>query len=89
MGAVGLPNGTLVVKVGSNDYVFRVRVVINGESQRVPEGVTIAALVAQLGLNQRRIAVEVNREILPREQYLQHTLAEGDQIEIVHFVGGG
>jgi sulfur carrier protein len=66
-----------------------VRVVINGESQRVPEGVTVAALVTQLGLNQRRIAVEVNREILPREQYLAHTLAEGDHVEIVHFVGGG
>jgi sulfur carrier protein len=75
--------------VGSNDYGFHVRVVINGEPQRVPEGVTVAALVGQLGLNQRRIAIEVNRAILPREQYLQHTLSEGDQVEIVHFVGGG
>lgn len=64
-------------------------VIINGESQRLSDGLTIAALISQLGLNQRRIAVEVNHEIVARELYPARTLAEGDCVEIVHFVGGG
>ena len=65
------------------------RVIINGEPQGLRDGLTIADLVTQLGLNQRRIAVEVNRDIIAREQYPNHSLADGDQVEIVHFVGGG
>ncbi len=65
------------------------QVIINGEPHALIEGFTIAQLIGQLRLNQRRIAVEVNREIVAREQYPARTLAEGDQIEIVHFVGGG
>ncbi len=64
-------------------------VVINGESQQLSTGLTVAALVSQLGFSERRIAVEVNREIIAREQYAEWALAEGDQVEIVHFVGGG
>jgi len=62
---------------------------INGERQDIAEGMTIASLVAQLGLNHRRIAVEVNRAIIPREQYGDHVLCAADAVEIVHFVGGG
>jgi thiamine biosynthesis protein ThiS len=65
------------------------RVVINGEPQTLAHDVTIARLIDQLGLNERRIAVEVNREIVGREAYKHHSLAENDEIEIVHFVGGG
>ena len=65
------------------------RVVVNGESQTLSDGVTVAHLIADLGLNQRRIAVEVNREIIARETYPARTLAENDEVEIVHFVGGG
>ncbi len=64
-------------------------VIINGEAQTLTTGLTLADLIRHLGLNQRRIAVEVNREIVPREGYGKHALAEGDQVEIVHFVGGG
>ena len=64
-------------------------VTINGEPHELSDGLTIAALITQLGLSERRIAVEVNREIIVRERYAGHTLAAGDQIEIVHFVGGG
>ncbi len=53
------------------------------------DGLTLGQLVAQLGLSTRRIAVEVNREIVPRDAYDTYTLAEGDGIEVVHFVGGG
>ena len=68
---------------------FRVQVILNGEQQTLSEGLTIAGLIDHLGLNQRRIAVEVNREIVAREQYTVRALANGDQVEIVHFVGGG
>lgn len=65
------------------------RVTINGEPQSLTAGQTLADLLDQLQLNQRRIAVEVNREIVARELYAAHALTEGDEIEIVHFVGGG
>ena len=65
------------------------RVVINGEEQKLVEGLTLAGLVSQLDLNQRRIAVEVNREIVAREEYETRVLHEGDEVEVVHFVGGG
>ena len=72
-----------------NDYLFPVRVIINGEPQSLSEGLSLADLLRQLDLNQRRIAVEVNREIVARELYTAHALTDGDEIEIVHFVGGG
>ena len=65
------------------------RVSVNGEPRDLPESITVAELVGQLGLSQRRIAVEVNRDILPRERYAAHSLSDGDAIEIVHFIGGG
>jgi len=66
-----------------------VQVIINGEAHTLAEAVTIADLVTQLGLSQRRIAVELNREIVAREDYGSLMLADGDRVEIVHFVGGG
>ena len=65
------------------------RVIINGETHNVLDGLTIAALINQLGLHRRRIAVELNREIVARNEYPARALADGDQVEIVHFVGGG
>ena len=62
---------------------------LNGEPQQLSDGLTLADLISQLGLNQRRIAVEVNREIIPRERYAQRLLTPADEVEIVHFVGGG
>ncbi len=64
-------------------------VIITGEAQTVNAGATVADLIGQLGLTQRRVAVEVNREIVAREQYPERALADGDCVEIVHFVGGG
>ncbi len=66
-----------------------VDVTINGERQALSEGLSLADLLHQLRLNQRRVAIEVNREIVARELYDVHTLTDGDEIEIVHFVGGG
>ena len=65
------------------------RVTVNGEPRELSDAITVADLVAQLGLNQRRIAVEVNYDILPREHYVDRQLRDGDTVEIVHFIGGG
>jgi len=62
---------------------------LNGETRECREGMTLAELVAELGLGAKRIAVEVNRDIIPREEYPMCRLKTGDEIEIVHFVGGG
>ncbi|WP_333805965.1 sulfur carrier protein ThiS [Phenylobacterium sp.] len=63
--------------------------VLNGES-RVMESVrTVAELVAALGLDARKVAVERNLEIVPRSLYDRTELADGDRLEIVHFIGGG
>jgi len=66
-----------------------VQIIINGEPRALDSQVTILDLVNELGLSQRRIAVEVNREIIGREHYHAHALADGDEVEIVQFVGGG
>lgn len=62
---------------------------INGESRAFGEMRDIAALVAALGLDPRKVAVERNLEIVPRSVYARTPIAEGDRIEIVQFVGGG
>jgi thiamine biosynthesis protein ThiS len=61
---------------------------INGES-RVVAAETLSALVEQLGMKPDRVAVELNREIVRRDEWPQTRLKDGDQLEIVHFVGGG
>jgi thiamine biosynthesis protein ThiS len=62
---------------------------INGEQRDFPEGLTVAALVAQLGMKPDRVAVELNLEIVSRAQWDTTTLKNGDKLEVVHFVGGG
>ena len=62
---------------------------INGETRRVAAGSTIAALVAGIGLDPARVAVERNLEIVPRSTLGSVAVADGDAYEIVHFVGGG
>ena len=62
---------------------------INGEQRDFPERLTVAALVAQLGMKPDRVAVELNLEIVPRAQWDTTTLKAGDKLEVVHFVGGG
>ncbi len=62
---------------------------INGESRSFPDGLTVAALVGQLGMKTDRVAVELNLEIVPRSNWDSTRLKDGDKLEIVHFVGGG
>jgi sulfur carrier protein len=65
------------------------KVQINGEVRSFPQPLSLAELIQQLGMRQGRVAVEVNRAIVPREQWSRTQLSEGDELEIVHFVGGG
>lgn len=62
---------------------------LNGEPASVPDAVTVAAFLESLGMPQKGVAVERNREIVPKSTYATVRLAEGDRIEIVQFVGGG
>jgi thiamine biosynthesis protein ThiS len=62
---------------------------INGEQHDFPDGLTVAALVAQLGMKPDRVAVELNLEIVSRAQWDATALKHGDKLEVVHFVGGG
>jgi thiamine biosynthesis protein ThiS len=61
---------------------------INGEP-RESSAETLTTLVEQLGMKPDRVAIELNREIIPRDRWPQTPIKDGDQLEIVHFVGGG
>ncbi len=64
-------------------------ITLNGQPRDCAPGSTVARLLEDAGYGNRRVAVEVNREIVPRSQHGQLQLADGDQVEIVHAIGGG
>ena len=66
-----------------------IRIVVNGETREVPEGLGVPALLSHLGLPPDRVAIERNLEILPRSQWPATAVQAGDKYEIVHLVGGG
>ncbi len=66
-----------------------VRLTINGEVHEIPPGLTLAALVEHLGLTDGPVAIERNREVVPRSEHPRVHVEAGDTLEIVHFVGGG
>jgi thiamine biosynthesis protein ThiS len=66
-----------------------IAVTINGETRRVPDPATLLDLLAHLGLDPRTVVVELNREIVRRPRLGETRVADGDTIELVHFVGGG
>lgn len=63
--------------------------IINGEDRQFDSTLTLAALLDRLGLKPDRVAVELNRELVPRERWSTTRLSDDDKLEIVHFVGGG
>ena len=65
------------------------RVTINGEAREFPAAINLEALLKELGIDARRVALERNLEIVPRSQYQETMVGEGDTLEIVHFIGGG
>lgn len=64
-------------------------ITLNGETRQIPDDTTAAQLVKLLELTGKRMAMEVNQEIVPRSTYDQHVLCNGDKIEIVGAIGGG
>ena len=65
------------------------RLIVNGDSKEVPDGSTVADVLASFGVNPLLVAVEVNLDILRRDRYAGTVLQAGDAVEIVHMVGGG
>jgi len=65
------------------------QIVVNGKKHQLQGLTTVAALLQQLELGNKRLAVEVNQAIVPRSQHAQHQLQPGDRVEIVHAIGGG
>lgn len=66
-----------------------INVQVNGEALEVPLDTTVGGLLQHLRLADRRVAVEVNEEIVPAGRHHEHRLAEDDKIEVVHAIGGG
>lgn len=66
-----------------------VRVLVNGDERRFPAGTSVSALLVTLGVSTPRVAVERNREIVPKAAYPSTRLEDGDALEVVEFVGGG
>jgi thiamine biosynthesis protein ThiS len=64
-------------------------ITLNGDERDVPAGLTVSGLLAHLGLHERLVVVELNREILRRDRYGEVSVSAGDTIELVQFVGGG
>ena len=62
---------------------------VNGESREVADGLTVRGLLDHLDVPRGRVAVEVNLEIVRKDEHTRHTLQDGDRLEIVTFVGGG
>ena len=66
-----------------------VEISVNGQPMQVPEGTTIALLLARLGVEKTRVAVERNKDVVAKKSYDETTLSAGDRVEVVTFVGGG
>jgi thiamine biosynthesis protein ThiS len=65
------------------------KLTINGEPREFSVNLTVTALLAELALKSDRVAVELNRDLLPRDRWDKTQLNDNDKLEIVHFVGGG
>ncbi len=75
--------------MSSQESKEMIELTVNGEQKKIPSGWTLERLVADLGLERKQVAVELNRQIVLKNCWAESSLGAGDQIEIVHFVGGG
>ena len=69
--------------------MLSVNLIVNGQPRPAADGATVAALLSELGLAGKPVAVEVNLELVPAARHREHRLADGDRLEIVTLVGGG
>lgn len=72
-----------------NKEVSRLKVMVNGEKQCFDEEISIAEMIRHFGIESKRMAVEVNGQVIKRSLWSAHMISENDQIEILEFVGGG
>jgi sulfur carrier protein len=66
-----------------------VKIIVNGEEISLPKGSNIQDLIAQLGYENKRIAIEINEAIIPKSKHLSHSLESLDRVEVINAVGGG
>lgn len=64
-------------------------IIVNGEERTLETALSVEAFLKEIGLDPRKVAVERNLEIVPKSQFNELVLADGDKLEIVHFIGGG
>ncbi|MGE3332803.1 MAG: sulfur carrier protein ThiS [Rhodospirillaceae bacterium] len=64
-------------------------ITLNGDARAIPDGLSVEGLLAHLGIQSKKVAVERNLEIVPKSAFASTVLADGDRMEIVHFIGGG
>ena len=87
------PTSRLYARVAAADaapiWALMSKVTINGEAREVADGASIAVMLTAIGIDPTKVAVERNLEIVPRSTLAEVVVADGDQYEIVHFVGGG
>lgn len=76
-------------RVAPEDDKIKMHLIINGERRQLPEGLNVERLLMELGIASGQVAVERNREIVPKSAYASASLNDGDQVEIVSFIGGG
>jgi thiamine biosynthesis protein ThiS len=77
------------ISSSASNLTLDIEIFLNGETKRVPQGLTVARLVRSLDLGSQGLAVEYNQKILRKENWDRQLIFEGDRIEVVHFVGGG
>ena len=65
------------------------QIILNGEPRAAAAGLSVEALLQELGIDMRKVAVEHNLEIVPKSAFAATALEDGDRLEIVHFIGGG
>lgn len=87
--SLGLPYNSGLSECKSATKAPLVEIYFNGQPQIVAPGTSIAGLLAQLEIQPRQVAVEVNLELVPRTRHAEHLLAAGDRLEVVTLVGGG
>lgn len=80
---------SLATMCSAGRYTSRMRIFLNGQPHECGATTTVATLLVETGRGGRRVAVEVNREIVPRSRHAGHVLHEDDRVEIVHAMGGG
>jgi thiamine biosynthesis protein ThiS len=80
---------TRFVRKISPNVALTMQIVLNGEPRTVIPGLSVAGLLAEIGIDARKVAVERNLEIVPKSAFAATALTEGDRLEIVHFIGGG